>query len=314
MRKLKNNRKILLIFIALSIIKIQSLKAEIPAAFADIGFGARPVAMGGAFVALANDANSIIWNPAGLSRLNETSATFMWTKQFNLIPYYYFAGGRPLNKTLSIGLAGISSGNDVLRENTVYLALAYKKNSTKLTFLNSLSYGLNLKFRNSSFGNNSDGGENRITGSGIGFGLDLGIQGKITKSFLIGLMLRDIVSPVSYKNETLDSKYSESIPTTIMAGMVTSVIKNMILSIDWNKILSKGNDDKINIGIEYRLLKLISLRGGFNQAIEADINRKYNLGFGFLYKRKNKLKISIDFAYEFYFLANTPKISTSIWF
>ncbi|MBU1680098.1 MAG: hypothetical protein KKD86_14825, partial [Bacteroidetes bacterium] len=37
----------------------------IPGAFVDIGFGAKPVAMGGAFVGLANDVNSIIWNPAG---------------------------------------------------------------------------------------------------------------------------------------------------------------------------------------------------------------------------------------------------------
>ena len=62
---------------------------EIPAAFVDVGYGARPMGMGGAFTALANDAHAVLWNPAGLIRLKHTNATFMWTKQFNLIPYYF---------------------------------------------------------------------------------------------------------------------------------------------------------------------------------------------------------------------------------
>ena len=39
------------------------------ASFLEIGIGSRAIAMGGAFVAVANDATALYWNPGGLSRL-----------------------------------------------------------------------------------------------------------------------------------------------------------------------------------------------------------------------------------------------------
>lgn len=47
------------------------------AEFLGIGLGARPVALGGAFVASADDANAIAYNPAGLALLERQEATFM---------------------------------------------------------------------------------------------------------------------------------------------------------------------------------------------------------------------------------------------
>ena len=49
--------------------------SDIPAAFADIGYGARPMGMGGAFLAIADDANAVMWNPAGLVRLPSSQLT-----------------------------------------------------------------------------------------------------------------------------------------------------------------------------------------------------------------------------------------------
>jgi hypothetical protein len=40
--------------------------------FLKIPLGARPVAMGSAFVSLADDANAVFWNPAGIARLDRT--------------------------------------------------------------------------------------------------------------------------------------------------------------------------------------------------------------------------------------------------
>ncbi len=38
--------------------------SNIPSAFVDVGYGARPMGMGGAFVGLADDRNAVVWNPA----------------------------------------------------------------------------------------------------------------------------------------------------------------------------------------------------------------------------------------------------------
>ena len=37
--------------------------------------GTRPMSMGGAFIAVADDGNTITWNPAGLPRLRRTEFT-----------------------------------------------------------------------------------------------------------------------------------------------------------------------------------------------------------------------------------------------
>lgn len=54
--------------------------ADARADFRFLGTGARPRAMGSAFVSLADDANAVFWNPAGLTRSNRVAlmATRAW--------------------------------------------------------------------------------------------------------------------------------------------------------------------------------------------------------------------------------------------
>ena len=52
---------------------------------------ARPVAMGGAYTALAADANSLLYNPAGLARVRGHEATFMHNQHFVDITQEYAA-------------------------------------------------------------------------------------------------------------------------------------------------------------------------------------------------------------------------------
>src|SRR5208283_5561127 len=55
-------------------------------AFADDGISVRPTGMGGAYTAVADDADASWWNPAGLAFLNKTkSASFTYDPSlFNL--------------------------------------------------------------------------------------------------------------------------------------------------------------------------------------------------------------------------------------
>ena len=60
------------------------LVVQSDAAFSDIGLGARPMGMGGSFVALANDANSVFWNPAGLSQVHWFEFSSMYLNHYGL--------------------------------------------------------------------------------------------------------------------------------------------------------------------------------------------------------------------------------------
>lgn len=51
-------------------------------AFEDLGFGARPVALGRAFVALANDPNALFYNPAGLAMSGRIAVSSMYARLF----------------------------------------------------------------------------------------------------------------------------------------------------------------------------------------------------------------------------------------
>ena len=46
------------------------------ASFLEVGIGARSMGMGGAYVAVAQDAIAMYWNPAGLSRIQQASGVF----------------------------------------------------------------------------------------------------------------------------------------------------------------------------------------------------------------------------------------------
>ena len=46
--------------------------------------GTRPLSMGGAFIAVADDANAITWNPAGLPGLRRTEFTSTYANLYNM--------------------------------------------------------------------------------------------------------------------------------------------------------------------------------------------------------------------------------------
>ena len=52
-----------------------------------MGAGARPLAMGGAFVGAADDATAAYWNPAGLANIDDIEITTMHATQSDLQSY-----------------------------------------------------------------------------------------------------------------------------------------------------------------------------------------------------------------------------------
>jgi hypothetical protein len=299
-------RKLIPIFMAVLFVS-QTILADIPAAYVDIGYGARPMGMGGAFTALASDAHSIFWNPAGLSYLKKNHFTGMYTKQFNLIPYALGAYAFPMGKT-SLGIAFLTSGNDVLRESTLVGSLA---RTFRLPLIGTAGIGLNIRYRNATFGNNADGGENRSQGSANGFGLDFGMIKNLGRGTRFGLFLRDSINNLSYDNSTRAESYSESVPAGLVLGVAQRIHKTAVLAIDLEKSLYSDVADKVHIGSELSLMKYIVVRGGMWQNIKADVVRNYSVGFG-VRIAKRSFGAQFDFAYLFNDLANTPRISFSL--
>lgn len=115
------------------------------AAFNDIITGARPQGMGGAFVAVADDANALYWNPAGLTQLDSAEVTFMHANEFDvsvgpaLLTDFVGFVNWPMQFG-TIGVSGFQQGNSrILQERS--LVLSYAKDVSPAS-----SMGLNVKY------------------------------------------------------------------------------------------------------------------------------------------------------------------------
>src|SRR5215467_15040209 len=64
------------------------LLAPARAAFEDTGWGARPVGMGGAFTAIADDSNAPLYNPAGLVQVQWNEVSAMYSRLFSGLTLY----------------------------------------------------------------------------------------------------------------------------------------------------------------------------------------------------------------------------------
>src|ERR1700681_3484963 len=83
----------------------------LPAAFLDTGFGARPVGMGGAFTAIADDSNAPLYNPAGLVQVQWNEMSAMYSRLFSGLTLY--SGNTP-------------TGGDTVHLDQSYLAYVSK--------------------------------------------------------------------------------------------------------------------------------------------------------------------------------------------
>jgi hypothetical protein len=314
---------------ALLVVPAEAQKlSNISASFVDIGFGARPVGMGGAYTGLADDEHSVYWNPAGLANIKQYMSSFTHTNQLRLIEYNYVALASPLpGANHGAGATIISSGDDAMRELSVHLAYAYS--------LGPVSAGLSLKYRNATFGNNmfsddhyivfepdeiSQGRMNQISGDGTGFGMDFGLMYRVSDRATFGVVLRDALAPFTWSsaNQNPDrpakGSYDEGMPMEVVFGSALRARPNLIVTTDYRPSLHKDTDDVVNIGAEMKFLNLIALRGGTEQRINTLRDEKFAVGFGLYVPIVNGIQVRLDYAYLFEQLDNTQRISLAVHF
>jgi len=123
--------------------------------FLSLGVGARPLGMGGSFVAIADDATAAYWNPAGLGGLDRTEITFMHAGIFGLDNYDFINYVQPVGagafglSWIRLGVADIpitelpSSGN-MSASNRPYIS--GRMQNTENAFM--ISYGKHVHMHN----------------------------------------------------------------------------------------------------------------------------------------------------------------------
>jgi len=169
--------------------------------------GARPSALGGAFVAVGGDVHSLLYNPAGLSYLSCKELSSSYGKLFtglddgSNLSHSLILYGQPVKTWGSIGIGWMETKLDSLYQERT-LALGYGR-----SWMDNLSFGAALKQYQISVsvpGVNYDDNGNTVSGADAVFargrsagamGLDLGMFYEPVARYGLGLSVQNVNQP-----------------------------------------------------------------------------------------------------------------------
>jgi tetratricopeptide (TPR) repeat protein len=95
---------------------VQAGEESVGAVFLDEPAGARPVAMGGAFIAVAQDANAVYWNPAGLVKVQRKELLVSHAQYLQGFKHEYLAFCFPWTTEDSFGVNAFFSYSDPMEK------------------------------------------------------------------------------------------------------------------------------------------------------------------------------------------------------
>lgn len=239
------------------------------AAFLKIGMGARPTGMGNAFTAVANDINSITWNPAGLSLLNKKEFGAMHAELFADTRYDFIGYAQPLaGRTGGADYGTIGFAVQYLSQGTIEGRSADRRAAGEFSgsdkvfnmafsrrFNSSLLFGANLKYLNSSIENES----------ARTFALDIGGMYRFLPGFMAGFAVQNIGPGIKF----IDQR--NSLPLTLAIGAGYEIGAGLLLALD---VKNRPNDNKtiVSMGTEYAVFSALSLRAGYLAAPAGSIS------------------------------------------
>lgn len=274
-------------FICIQLIFISIFLASVSnAAFNEIGIGARPLGLGGAFVALANDSNAANYNAAGLSYIEEVHIGATHAQRFSgLVSYNNIVGVIPLGSLGSLGanIAILSEDSGIYREQTI--RLTYGR-----TIINQLGVGINLKHLGTSYDESNEFvAENPYFSntSSSAFSLDLGLLAKPFNSLSIGVSVENLVPADVSISET----HADTVPMNIRAGITYSLesiaemsaqgaaISNLLkATLGTVEVTSRDGIISTSVGVEMWVNKAIGIRGGYGRNNSGNSSTTFSLG------------------------------------
>ncbi len=271
------------------------------AAFLKIGAGARPAALGGNYVGLANDVNAVNWNPGGLGFLQDRELTAMYASWLADMNYEFAGYAQPLSDTWSIGgsIIMLQSGDMEKRSET----------REKLGTFSATDICGTLAIAKKVQENVSLGGSVKVINqkiddeSATGMAVDLGALIKTSIDNLsLGIAVRNLGPQMTFISEGYD------LPLTVAAG-VNYGLGQMNLTSDINYYDSTTT---IGVGMEYKVIDALVLDLGYKAGQDNKLEGLAGLsaGLGF-----NINRINLSYAWVPYGeLSDTHRISLGFKF
>jgi opacity protein-like surface antigen len=297
------------------------------ASFLEVGIGSRAIGMGGAFVAIANDASTIYWNPGGLSRLPRGEVIFEHIEWLADISFNYIGLAIPLQEYGSLGLFVTSVSIPRMQVRTVEYPDGTGEyfDASDLAFGFSLAKNLTDKF---SIGVNVKYISERIWHErSQGFAIDVGtLYYTGIGSLVIGAAITNFGSAMKMDGSDLIIYYDEAplidgnndrimgklltdewpLPLNMQFGLAFDVYNSdkSRLQVALDAFHPINNTESINLGFELSILKMLFVRAGYKALFQQDTEEGLTLGCGLQYKMFGQSYIKCDYAYADFGLLN----------
>ncbi|HVN67308.1 MAG TPA: PorV/PorQ family protein [Candidatus Sulfotelmatobacter sp.] len=253
-----------------------------------IGVGARPLGMGKAYVAVAEDGDAIFMNPAGIARATSPKLTSMYSSLMNDVNYTVVGGVYPYGAKSAIGAGfvnarvgdipltdvnGSSTGTGSWGNSVMFLSYG--------TYLSELPLGLKLdrdvllgaSLKYFSVGGDGTGVKD---GSGTGYNVDLGALYPVNDYIMLGANLQNALpASMGGKITNKTTGQTDSILRTLKVGTRVTLMGNegSALLPQTNRRLYGNFDYDINqggqpgvlhAGLEFWPTANLALRGGLD--------------------------------------------------
>lgn len=273
----------------------------------NLGAGARAMGMGNGYVALANDATAVYYNPAALPLLTSQQVSFLHAFLFEGTAYDVISYAYPISNRHAFGLAGMRVGtNDIGRRDAIgdigtfgasqlQILLSYGRQVT-----NRASGGISLKLAHQSIDDMS----------AYGYGLDLAGHCQVSPRLRAGILLQDLIGA----RLKLDRE-KEQTPFTLRGGLAYQVLLDNSpfsgnVTLDMEK--PEHRHVKLRSGLEISHTSGVSLRGGFDRDnVAMGLGVQYRqLAFDYAYKFINRLTDSHRFSLTLNFGATRSEIES----
>ncbi len=290
------------------------------APFLTIGVGARATSMGGAFVATANDASALFWNPSGIARIDHPEGIFSHINWIADIKYDFIGFLLPVGRfgTVGASITSLSMDDMLVRTETepqgtgeyfesgdLSLALSYAVNLT-----DRFSIGFTGKYirqqiwKETAQGAALDIGTIFVTdfhGMRIGatlsnFGTDMKMSGEDLVHYI------DIDDQILGNNDEIFAQLNTDswpLPLNFQVGLAMELINSSMhrLTLAADAIQPTDNTESINLGMEYGLREWFFLRGGYRNLFLRDGEEGATFGIGASLKSVARIPLRFDYAF-----------------
>ncbi len=291
------------------------------AEFLVIGVGARAMAMGGAYAAVANDPSALYYNPAGIVWMDNIQIEVMHNEWLVDTDYDFIGATMPLpfwNSSIGLSFIMFNFGEQPVRTperptgtGEFYSAASY---SFAVTFATALT-------ENFSFGLSGKYIQEKIWHAvGGGAALDLGIfYNTPYKGLRLGMSISNYGGELSLSGRDLDTTvdpdplndgvwrvpvtYKTSgypLPLLFRFGMsyeqYLGDLGSVILATDLNH--PSNSTESINLGVEYSYAGIFFLRAGYENLYEQDAINGLTLGEGVDYFMPGLIRFRVDYAFS----------------